>query len=67
VSGNVKVLFKCSSSKHNSIENMFAIDELSKKLEVVCKCTTEKHVFETKELTEYWLSKCQLNLVLLRY
>ncbi|XP_060553613.1 probable serine/threonine-protein kinase roco8 isoform X3 [Ruditapes philippinarum] len=55
-SGNVKVLFKCSSSKHNSIENMFPIDELSEKSEVVCKCTTEEHVFETKELTEYWLN-----------
>ncbi|XP_060595065.1 uncharacterized protein LOC132749353 isoform X2 [Ruditapes philippinarum] len=55
-SGNVKVLFKCSSSKHNSIENMFPIDELSKKSEVECKCTTEEHVFETKELTEYWLN-----------
>ncbi|XP_060554325.1 uncharacterized protein LOC132715351 [Ruditapes philippinarum] len=35
---------------------MFSKDELSEKSEVVCKCTTEEHVFQTKELTEYWLN-----------
>ncbi|XP_053382036.1 uncharacterized protein LOC128549418 [Mercenaria mercenaria] len=54
LSSGVKVSLKCQFSDLNSNDNLFPVDEIALKSEVVCNCRTEQHVLRTDEITQYW-------------
>jgi hypothetical protein len=61
ITSGIEVLLRCNQSNIHNNDNLFELENMSAKQEVVCNTEPMHHVHRTNELIKYWLCKLLLN------